>query len=65
MPSAINLPVAAEQFQIRPDITFLNHGSFGACPRPVFATYQEWQRLLETDPIEFLRISYTRSVNPH
>jgi len=54
MPFAINLPVAAEQFQIRPDITFLNHGSFGACPRPVFATYQEWQRLLETDPIEFL-----------
>jgi len=54
MPSTINLPVAAEQFQIRPDITFLNHGSFGACPRPVFATYQEWQRLLETDPVEFL-----------
>jgi isopenicillin-N epimerase len=54
MPSTINLPVAAEQFQIRPDITFLNHGSFGACPRPVFAAYQEWQRLLETDPVEFL-----------
>jgi len=37
------LPVAAEHFQIRPDITFFNHGSFGACPRPVFETYQEWQ----------------------
>ncbi|GCF09527.1 aminotransferase class V-fold PLP-dependent enzyme [Dictyobacter arantiisoli] len=48
------LPVVAEQFQIRPDITFLNHGSFGACPRPVFATYQEWQRRLEADPVEFL-----------
>lgn len=51
---ACNLPVAAEHFQLRPDITFLNHGSFGACPRPVFETYQEWQRLLETDPVEFL-----------
>ncbi|MGH2510817.1 MAG: aminotransferase class V-fold PLP-dependent enzyme, partial [Ktedonobacteraceae bacterium] len=48
------LPVAAEQFQIRPDITFLNHGSFGACPRPVFETYQIWQQRLEADPIEFL-----------
>jgi len=48
------LPVAAEHFQIRPDITFFNHGSFGACPRPVFETYQEWQRRLETDPVEFL-----------
>ncbi len=48
------LPVAAEQFQVRPDLTFLNHGSFGACPRPVFEVYQEWQRRLEADPIEFL-----------
>ncbi len=48
------LPVAADQFQIRPDITFLNHGSFGACPRPVFETYQRWQRQLESDPVEFL-----------
>lgn len=48
------LPVAKEQFQIRSDLAFLNHGSFGACPRPVFETYQEWQGRLEADPIEFL-----------
>lgn len=48
------LPVAKEHFQIRPDITFLNHGSFGACPRPVFDAYQAWQRAIETDPIELL-----------
>lgn len=48
------LPIAAEQFQIRSDITFFNHGSFGACPRPVFEVYQEWQRRLEADPVEFL-----------
>ena len=41
-------------FLIRDDIIFFNHGSFGACPRPVFQRYQEWQRELETQPVEFL-----------
>ena len=48
------LPVATEHFQVRPDITFLNHGSFGACPRPVFDVYHQWQGALEADPVEFL-----------
>lgn len=43
-----------ELFLLRPDIIFLNHGSFGACPRPVFEAYQRWQRELETQPVEFL-----------
>jgi isopenicillin-N epimerase len=43
-----------EQFLLRPDVVFLNHGSFGACPRPVFETYQAWQRELEREPVEFL-----------
>ena len=41
-------------FQLDPDIVFLNHGSFGACPRPVFAVYQEWQRELEREPVDFI-----------
>ena len=43
-----------ELFLLRRDITFLNHGSFGACPRPVFERYQQWQRLLEQQPVEFI-----------
>lgn len=39
---------------LRRDVTFLNHGSFGACPRPVFETYQRWQHELEAEPVEFL-----------
>jgi isopenicillin-N epimerase len=43
-----------KMFLLRPDVTFLNHGSFGACPAPVFETYQRWQRELEAQPVEFL-----------
>lgn len=43
-----------EQFLLRPDIIFLNHGSFGACPRPVFEEYHRWQLELERQPVEFL-----------
>lgn len=43
-----------ELFLLRPDVVFLNHGSFGACPRPVFEAYRRWQRELEGQPVEFL-----------
>jgi isopenicillin-N epimerase len=41
-------------FLLRPDVVFLNHGSFGACPKSVFETYQAWQLELERQPVEFL-----------
>lgn len=44
----------ARQFLLREDVVFLNHGSFGACPRDVFAAYQGWQLELEREPVEFL-----------
>ena len=42
------------EFLLDPAVTFLNHGSYGACPAPVFARYQELQRELERNPVEFL-----------
>src|SRR5512135_360079 len=43
-----------QEFLLDPAVVFLNHGSFGATPRPVFAAYQRWQRELERQPVEFL-----------
>jgi len=40
-------------FLLDPTVTFLNHGSFGATPRPVFRAYQRWQRELERQPVGF------------
>lgn len=43
-----------EQFLLDPAITYLNFGSFGACPRPVFEDYQDWQLQLEREPVQFI-----------
>jgi isopenicillin-N epimerase len=43
-----------DQFLLDKSVTFLNHGSFGACPIPVFEEYQRWQRELEHQPVEFI-----------
>ncbi len=45
------------QFLIDPEITFLNFGSFGSCPRPVFEDYQKWQRELEFEPVQFVAVN--------
>jgi isopenicillin-N epimerase len=41
-------------FLLDPSIVHLNHGSFGACPKPVFEAYQGYQRELERSPTEVL-----------
>lgn len=43
-----------EQFLLDPNVVFLNHGSFGATPKPVFEAYQAWQWRLERQPVLFL-----------
>jgi isopenicillin-N epimerase len=47
-------PNLRDEFLLDPEVVFLNHGSFGATPKPVFEEYQRWQRELERQPVEFL-----------
>lgn len=46
-----------------PDITFLNHGSFGACPTAVLDYQTQLQRELERNPMDFLHRSLERRLD--
>ena len=41
-------------FMLDPKITYLNHGSFGACPTPIFNELIKWQKKLELEPTKHL-----------
>ena len=52
--AAFETPVAREAWPLDPKVAFLNHGSFGSCPKPVLAVQNELRRRLEWQPIQFL-----------
>ena len=43
-----------ELFLLDQNINYLNHGSYGACPKTVFDDYQSWQKRIEYQPVQFL-----------
>jgi isopenicillin-N epimerase len=43
----------ARHWTLDPAITYLNHGSFGACPRPVLEAQQALREQLEREPARF------------
>ncbi|MGI0495062.1 aminotransferase class V-fold PLP-dependent enzyme [Alkalinema pantanalense CENA528] len=57
-----------DAWTLDPDVVFLNHGSFGACPREVLAYQHNLRQELEQQPLRFLgreieaRLDAARSV---
>ena len=43
----------ARHWTLDPAIAFLNHGSYGAAPRPVLAAQQAWRDRMEAEPVLF------------
>ena len=51
------------QFFLRKDITYLNFGAFGACPKPVLERYQRFQEEVEEDPTHFMLVKLPQYLN--
>lgn len=43
-----------DNFLLDKSVTYLNHGSFGACPKPIFEEFQRLQLELENEPVQFI-----------
>jgi len=52
------------EFLLREDMTHLNHGALGACPRVVFEAYQAHQLRLERHPTDMLMRHYNDTMRP-
>jgi len=44
----------ARHWPLDPDVIFLTHGTFGACPTPVLEAQQAWRQRMESEPVRFM-----------
>ena len=44
----------AGHWTLDPEVVFLTHGTFGACPRPVLEAQAAWRARMEAEPVLFM-----------
>jgi isopenicillin-N epimerase len=49
---------------LKPGTVFLNHGSFGACPKPILELQSRLRREMEAEPVQFLWRRYEERLEP-
>jgi len=49
---------------LAPGTTFLNHGSFGACPKPILELQAQLRAAMEAEPVQFLWRRYEERLEP-
>ncbi|PWU12213.1 MAG: aminotransferase [Verrucomicrobia bacterium] len=52
------------RWALKPGVAFLNHGSFGACPKPILELQSELRREMEAEPVQFLWRRYEERLEP-
>ena len=51
-------------WHLHPELTFLNHGSFGAVPKEILAVQTAWRESIERDPIEMIARRISELLEP-
>jgi isopenicillin-N epimerase len=54
----------SKHWSLKPGIVFLNHGSFGACPRAILEVQSELRAQMEAEPVQFLWRRYEERLEP-
>jgi isopenicillin-N epimerase len=54
----IDAALLRKQWLFPPEVTFLNHGSFGPAPRPVLEARQKWLDVVQSNPMDFFVRKY-------
>ncbi len=64
IPPRLQRSALRRHWALRPDVVFLNHGSFGACPKIVLDRQEQLRRELESEPVQFLWRRWEERLEP-